>query len=58
LIISFFAVATTVSNITGGRYLTVDSKREAYGFYEIFGFKPVISKKYDDISVSFEISIR
>jgi len=49
LLISFFSIANNVSKITGGRYLTVDSKREACEFYERFGFKPVMSKKYDDI---------
>ena len=43
LLISFFATANFLSLKSGGRYLTVDAKSSAYGFYERFGFKPVNS---------------
>ena len=49
LLLSYFRIANLISLKLGGRYLTVDAKSTALSFYEHFGFKPVLSKKMEDI---------
>jgi len=49
LLLSFFRIANLLSLKSGGRYLTVDAKSTALPFYEYFGFRPVLSKKIEDI---------
>ncbi|HJJ28634.1 MAG TPA: GNAT family N-acetyltransferase [Methanocorpusculum sp.] len=49
LIIRFFEKAREVVECEGGRFITVDAKASACGFYEGFGFVQALSRRSEEI---------
>jgi len=49
MLLRAIAYAIKVSDYSGCRIITVDSKQEAQGFYEKFGFKVVGPRKHQEI---------
>lgn len=49
LMSEFFKTAFVIVKNGGGRFITVDAKKDACGFYERYGFRAVKSQKLDDI---------
>lgn len=53
----FFIAAYTLMKEGGGRFITVDAKNSALGFYQRFGFRAVPSQKNNEI-VSMYLDFR